>query len=818
MHIQSLAGKWEFHRIGDGEWLPGHVPGCVHTDLMAQGLIPDPFAADNERRVQWVAECDWEYRRKFVPDPETLAEEQVSLVCDGLDTLATVFLNGHKLLQADNMFRRYRRDMTGLLIEGENELVVRFDSPVKYITARQSELRLDSPEVCIPGGPHLRKAPCHFGWDWGPKLPPIGIWKDIRLEGHSSARLTQVHLRQAHNGDTVTLSAHVTIERLSDGPLKVRLRLLHPNGLTQKAEVDLPDGEDEQTPALNVIEPRLWWPNGYGEQPLYTVEVELLSGNRVVDSHRLKIGLRTLELRREPDEHGETFYFIVNGIPIFAKGANWIPPDSFPTRITDDHLEYLIRSAAQANMNMLRVWGGGIYEDDRFYDLCDRYGIMVWQDFIFSCGTYPPDEVFFKNVRAEAVENIRRLRHHASLALWCGNNEMEWGWVEWGWDTPEREPLKEAYDRMFHHMLPEICTAEDPDRPYWPSSPSSGTPFLEPNGGRAGDTHCWDVWHGPELFTGYRRHESRFVSEFGFQALPPMKTIRSFASDTDLNLTSYIMEYHQRSYGGNARIAGYMAAHFRMPRNFEETVYLSQVLQAEAIRTGVEHWRRNRDRVGGTLYWQLNDCWPVVSWSSIDYFGRWKGLHYAIKRLYAPVLLSAEDDGTHVSLHVTNDTTEEWHGKVSWSLERLDGSRLTTGDIPVSVPALSSIRARDLDFADRLDPDSIRDTVLVCDLADEKGTPVRTIVVPFVPDKHLNLTDPGLRFDVQVENGTAIVKLRTQRLARFIWLELDGYDVIFDDNLFDLPGGRTATVTFDAPDGLSPASIRERLRIRSLYG
>ncbi|MFL7791214.1 MAG: glycoside hydrolase family 2 protein, partial [Anaerolineae bacterium] len=496
MRTKSLTGQWQFRETGTKDWLPAHIPGSVQTDLLALNRIPDPFVADNELHVQWVAERDWEYRLAFQTDAEMLAEEHVFLVCSGLDTLADVALNGQALGHTENAFRQYRWDVKALLAEGENELLISFPSPMATIRLRLEEQPLLNPRHSLPGGPYLRKAPCQFGWDWGPKLPPIGIWKDVRLEECSTARLDDVHLRQQHADGQVVVSARASVERWIDAYLCAELCITGPDGQMQKASVKLAGDETDGTATIDVTNPQLWWPNGLGSQPLYQVEVNLLRDSLLLDQRTFKIGLRTMELRQEPDEFGTSFTFVVNGVPIFAKGANWIPADSFPTRISDTHLEHLIRSAVEAHMNMLRVWGGGFYEEERFYDLCDRYGLLVWQDFCFSCSIYPDDEAFVENVRVEAVENVRRLRHRTSLALWCGNNEMESGWAGWGWDhVAESERFRKGYDRMFHHLLPEICAAENPDTPYWPSSPSSNTPFVNPDSVRTGDTHNWAVWH-----------------------------------------------------------------------------------------------------------------------------------------------------------------------------------------------------------------------------------------------------------------------------------------------------------------------------------
>jgi beta-mannosidase len=817
MHTQTLTGGWQVRREGAEEWLPATVPGGIHTDLMAAGVIPDPFVGDNERRVQWVAREDWLYRRTFTLDPGLLDYDRVFLACDGLDTLAAVVLNGQEIGRTDNMFRQYRWDVKGLLRpDGPNEIEVAFASPVKYVEEKQAVRALPGVSQAIPGGPYLRKAPCQFGWDWGPQLPPIGIWKEIRLEGYSTARLEEIHLRQHHAEGQVTLEARVAVERWSDAPLTAAVRITAPDGETLQGEANIPAGSSEAVARVQVARPQLWWPNGYGEQPIYTVDVAL-RGDTALDERTYTMGLRTVELQQEPDQWGRSFEFVVNGVRIFAKGSNWIPADSFPTRITDEQLEGLIRSAAESHQNMLRVWGGGFYEEERFYDLCDRYGILVWQEFIFSCSIYPLDDAeFLENVRAEAVDNVRRIRHRASLALWCGNNEMEWGWADWGWDTPEFQDMKAAYLRFFHTTLPEWCASLDPDTAYWPSSPSSDTPFEDPNGQAQGDAHYWDVWHGRKPFTAYRGQYPRFMSEFGFQALPPMPTIRTYAEEADWNMTSYIMEQHQKNASGNSLMVGQMLDTFRLPRDFESLVYLSMALQAEGIRYGVEHWRRHMDRVAGTLYWQLNDCWPVASWSSLDYFGRWKALHYAARRFYAPMLLSVEDDGDRQTIHVTSDLREPWRGTVRWSLESLRGEALDSGEEQVEVPPFASVAVRALDFTDRRTDDSRRETVFVAELWQGERLVARQVAT-FVPTKHLSLEPPGLSVTPRVEGGTLAIDVTARSLARMVELSLDGADVVFSDNYFDLPTGRTVTTTCPMPDGWSLEQARAALKTRTVY-
>jgi beta-mannosidase len=831
-----LTGAWQFRQAGasqreeDEEWLPATVPGGAHTDLLALGRIPDPFVGDNERRVQWVAAADWEYRYRFAVAPELLRQPHIWLVCDGLDTLATVSLNGRELGRAANMFRQYRWDVKPLLKAEGNELRIDFESVVRHVARKQAIRNLPGVKEAIPGGPHVRKAPCQFGWDWGPQLPPIGIWKEIRLEGFDAARIAGVHLRQLHDGGKVKVEVEAEIELLEPvaKPLVLAVAITAPDGTAAEKIFEVVGqpgvGTTPGWPEISkvsahipIANPQLWWPNGWGDQPLYSVQVQLSRPAEILDERSYQLGLRTIELRQEPDKWGRSFTFVVNGRPLFAKGSDWIPADSFPTRLTTEALEGLIRSAARTHQNMLRVWGGGFYEDERFYDLCDRYGILVWQDFIFSCSVYPLDDPeFVENVRAEVVENIRRLRHRASLACWCGNNEMEQGWVEWSWKGPELQALKAAYDRFFHHTLPEWCAAEDPDHAYWPSSPSSNTPFENPNGQLQGDTHYWDVWHKRQPFTAYRNQHPRFMSEFGFQALPPLETIRTYAAEPDWNMTSYVMEQHQKNAGGNALMVSQMLEAFRLPKDFESLVYLSMVLQAEGIRYGVEHWRRQSRRVSGTVYWQLNDCWPVASWSSLDYYGRWKALHYAARRFYVPLLISIEDAPPCQAIFLSSDLLEPWQGSLRWALMTLNGEVLASGEKDAAVEPLGVTAVERLDFSEFLDDDSRRELVFVAELWQGEGRlAVQTAF--FAPTKHLSLVDPGVTATLAEEDGHLCVTLASGSLARLVELSLEGADVVFSDNYFDLPASDPVSVSCPLPGGWDLARAQAALKVRSVY-
>ncbi len=810
MITQSLAGDWELRQVGGDDWLPARVPGDVHTALLAAGRIPDPFDGENERQVQWVAGQDWEYRLEWPLADDLLAEGRVTLVCQGLDTLAELALNGRLLGRTDNVFRTYRFEVKPLLGEGTNTLSIVLRSPTAYVKARQRARRLGG--MFQPGVAHLRKVQSHFGWDWGPVLPTSGIWGDIALEGRSTARLDDVHLRQHHEDGRVTLSAAARCEVWGEGALTVELALTAPGGATARASAPVVDGAAAL--ALPVENPQLWWPNGLGGQPLYQVHVALRAGERTLDERVYQVGLRTVELRREPDRWGESFDFVVNGVPIFAKGANWIPPDAFVARVTPEHLEHLVGSAAAANMNMLRVWGGGYYERDAFYDLCDRYGLLVWQDCAFACAAYPLDDPdYVANVRAEVSDNVRRLRHRASLALWCGNNEVESLWPLFR----AGRGLTRACERFFYHELPTWLQAEDPERAYWPSSPSPGRFRARVARDAQGDTHNWTVWHGLRAFRHYRRSHTRFASEFGMQALPALATIAAFAGPGPQRLRSRVLAHHQRSPGGNDKLIYYLAARFRLPRAWDDLVYLTQVNQAEAVRIGVEHWRRHRPRCTGALYWQLDDCWPATSWASIDYYGRWKALHYAARRFFAPLALSLEDTGSRVAVYVANDLPQPWQGEVRWSLETLEGAVVAAGREPVATAPLGATHVRTFNWMAELRARRARDLAFVAELWQGEARLAGQVAL-FAPEKALRLPGPGLAAQVVLRDGVLHVDVAARALARFVELALDGAEVVFSDNYFDLPAGRERRITCPLPPGWSLEQAREALRVRSLAG
>ncbi|MGD2122905.1 MAG: glycoside hydrolase family 2 protein, partial [Gemmatimonadota bacterium] len=667
----SLSDGWEFRWAGEAtgvgmpqdlrdtlsSWLPATVPGTVHTDLLDQGLIPDPFYRNGEMRVQWIGEEDWVYRNTFIAASSMLEKEVVQLVFHGLDTFAEVRLNGNTILEADNMFRSWVADVRRLLRAGENTLEILFRSPLPPALDARSALPYELPAGNDRGDPpsrvFVRKAAYHYGWDWGPRLVTSGIWRPVELVGWSGGRIADLHLAT----DSITdeagfLNAAVDISitqgeadrRAAGGDVPMIVTLSSPEGAFEALshQIAVQAGINRAEFSVRITEPQLWWPNGMGEAHLYTVQADLKAGNRV-DTVSHRVGIRTVELVTEPDSVGESFFFEVNGVPVFMRGANVIPLDHFSPRVTEEDYRALFEDVVWANMNMLRVWGGGIYEEKTFYDLADENGILIWQDFMFANGMYPGDSAFLANVEAEAIHQVRRLRNHPSLALWCGNNEMDEGWKNWGWarnyDTPgDSAAVRNAYETIFHEILPNVVGELDPGRRYWPSSPSLG--WGDPESLNRGDSHYWGVWHGQEDFQVFAEKLPRFSSEYGFQAFPPMETVEAFTLPSDRGLFHPIVLAHQKHPIGNELILDYMGRDYPVPESFDDFVYVSQLLQARGMAVAFEAHRRAMPRTMGTLYWQLNDTWPVVSWSSRDYFGRLKALHYKTRKAFAPTLIS----------------------------------------------------------------------------------------------------------------------------------------------------------------------------------
>ncbi|SFC90618.1 beta-mannosidase [Butyrivibrio sp. YAB3001] len=782
---RNLHDNWEMRRTDQDKWYSAVVPGTVYTDLLENGLMEDPYYRDNEDAARELMDYDYEYRTRFAvsSSDELRSHEEVVLRFEMIDTVADIYLNDSLLGSVCNMHRTYEYQVKEIL-KDENELRVILHSPNKFIKKAFEEDPVLGTEDCSKGFPKLRKAHYMFGWDWGPRLPDAGIMRTVSLLGISKDRFESVYIRQKHLEDIVALSFDITTEKKS--------------GCTSKVSITSPDGKEiitdkDASEGVNIVSPQLWWPNGYGEQPLYTVKIELKSQDgEVLDIWEKRIGLRTMSISRQKDEYGEEFAHVVNGVKIFAMGADYIPQDNILSRVNKDRTRTLLKHCADSHFNCIRVWGGGYYPEDDFYDICDELGLVVWQDFMFACAVYRLTEDFEENIKEEIIQNVRRLRHHASLGLWCGNNEMELfvGQEHWG----AKHTLKSDYVKMYEYLFPKIMKEEDPQTYYWPASPSSGGGFDDPNDENRGDAHYWEVWHGNQPFTAYRQFHFRYLSEFGFQSFPSVKTIETFTEPEDRNIFSYVMEKHQRNSAANGKIMNYMSQTFLYPESLDELVYYSQLLQAEAIRYGVEHFRRNRGRCMGTVYWQLNDCWPVASWASIDYEGRWKALQYYAKRFFAPILISCEEKGyldqrvsvnddaepirKSIRLNVQNEQLESANVKMKWQLRNARAEILEQHEEDIKVDPLSSywFEEKSLDHA------LLHENYVSYQLVNRNNEVISEGTVLFCPPKHFKFVDPQLSY--RVEGDEIIVSAKAY--AKSVEIMNDNDDLLLSDNYFDL--------------------------------
>lgn len=808
MRARELNQNWTMRCVEDSQWQEARVPGTVYTDLLRNGNMEDPYWKDNEDAICSLMEKDYEYQCTFQGE-ETEDLSNAFLRFEGLDTVADIYLNNVHLGNAESMHRIWEYSVKDILLSGENTLKVVFHSPLKFIAEAYKKYGNIGNDDTYEGFMHLRKAHYMFGWDWGAHLPDAGIFRPVFLCSVSHGRIDSVYIRQQHEENKCTLKFKGDCIRETPGEYQWRVLVTAPDG--QKYETALSaEGEGQ----LVIEDPELWWPNGLGDQPLYQVEAQLLYEGNVEDTWKKRIGLRTMTMQRKKDQYGESFAHEVNGKAFFAMGADYIPEEHLLGRRCEEKTRRLLEDCRLANFNVIRVWGGGFYPDDWFFDICDELGLVVWQDFMFACSVYELTPEFEANIRKEFADNIKRLRHHASLGLWCGNNEMEMFVDERCWVTKASEVRDYLF--MYERIIPEVLGEYDPETFYWPASPSSGGSFDNPNDPDRGDVHYWKVWHGNRPFSEYRKHFFRYASEFGFQALPSKKTIETFTDDPDdWNLFSYIMEKHQRNYGANGKIMNYMQQTYRYPGDFDTVIYASQLLQADAIRYGVEHFRRNRGRCMGAVYWQLNDCWPVISWSSIDYTGRWKALHYYAKRFFAPVMISCQEESwltqeanmnrqhfqfeKSIHLNVTNETLGDKEILVKWYVRNAAAEILREEQAMIQVPAQESVWLPKEEL-----PEIDVFTQYVSFEAWENGKCISEGTVIFSYPKYFRYENPELSCKVE---GNQIT-VSSPVYAKSVEILNEQENLVLSDNYFDLNGdSRTVEILRGKPEGLKLRSV-----------
>ncbi len=851
----SLNGDWQFRQTsgdahaGTNDWHAATVPGVVQTDLLANHLIPHPFYRDDEAKLQWIGLAGWEYQRTFTLTPQQLQQKHADLVFHGLDTFAKVFVNDQQVLAADNMFRTWRVDVRAKLHAGSNTIRLEFSSPLLAVL---QQVKLEKYPLPDAGGSpfdrpfgvstsnYVRKAPYNYGWDWGPRFVTEGIWRPVEIEFWDAARIDSVYVRQL---DVSAASANLSVETdiVATAPEHVRVDLdqgpWSPSKNGTESDVAKPAkvkglrqtvwlhaGANHIVFLLNLDHPALWYPAGYGAQNMYRFQVAVRDGKHVLDRQEVHTGLRSLQLQRKHDPWGVSFTFVVNGIPIFAKGANVIPLDSFPTRVTDAQIVRVLQSARDANMNMIRVWGGGYYETNRFYELADQMGLMVWQEFMFGGAIYPYNADFLDNVRHEAQDQVRMLRNHPSIVLWCGNNESETSWFSWGdrlkfkANLPPdlRDDVWGGYMHLFSGILPQVVARYSPGTPYWPSSPSNDFTSA-PGNDQYGDAHYWAVWHGRAPFSSFEQQYPRFMTEYGFQSFPSMATIDSFTEPEDRTLLSKVMLAHQKNTEGNQLIKIYMDREFPQPKDFPSFVYVSQVLQAEGIKLGAEHLRRNRPHVMGSLYWQLNDCWPVASWSSMDYYGRWKALQYYARRFYQDVLVSPHVRDGKIEVAVVSDRMQPLHGTVRLQLMDFSGKVLLQKDVPVAMQPLSVAQvwaSTQAEFLQSQDPSLVFLHTELLVPGENDGQPVSTNNLYFLPfkDLHLPLATPQTKW-VTID-GQPALQLTSSALARDVDVDPGTLDAQPSDNFFDLLPGQPVTIRFQTT--ASVRALQQNVHVMSL--
>ena len=781
--------------------VPVNVPGTVLSGLLQAGRIEDPYFRMNEYEITELFYYDYVFTRKFYVPEEVCNEENVELICEGLDTIAEVSLNGVIIGYANNMHRTWDFNAKRSIHPGENEISVHFRSVLRYIDDYVYEPGKEVKFIntgSMKGAQLVRKAHCMFGWDWGPQLVDAGIFRKIGLKCWTGPQMREVYLRQHHDGGKVTLSVYTDLTEFPGEDKEYEIRILDENGKEAAHILKNCDPTDLGIyDTMEIEDPHLWWPAGMGEQPLYDVCVRLMQKGKVLSEETGKIGLRTLTVSRDKDQYGEEFAMTANGIKFFAKGANYVPEDCMLTTITPERQRYLLESCKRSNFNCVRVWGGGYYFSDEFYDICDELGLVVWQDLMFACNVYDFNDRFAANIYDEIQQNVKRLRHHACIGLWCGNNELEGAWVGWGEFQKETAYLRADYIKMFEQLVPDAVRKADKDTFFWPSSPSSGGCFDDPNDENRGDMHYWEVWHSKAPFSAYRDHTYRFFSEFGFQSYPGLKTVSSYTLPEDRNPFSEVMDSHEKDSNANEKFMNYFYQYFLYPKDFESFLYVTQILQALAIKTAVDHCRRNYGRCMGAVYWQFNDNWPVASWSSIDYFGRWKMLQYAAKRFFAPVAQSILLNDKTADVYLVNDRLEEQKYSAKLSVRSLDNKELWSIRRSGRIGERSAMKILSQELTAALAGLDEREVYLLSEvkIAEEHLQEVETLK----PYKYLKLRDPKLQVKISEKTESFEIELSTEAFAPYVWLDMEHADGIFSDNMLYLTEQKTK-VTLEKKD------------------
>ncbi len=764
--------NWTFNKQNDSEKSKAKVPGTIHTDLFENKLIPDPFFGTNEKQLQWIETENWEYETKFILSKSELKNQNIDLLFEGLDTYATIYLNGKLLIETDNMFRTWNKSVKNELKTGENQLKIIFKSASLF--GKEAAKKLP---YTLPGDEKVftRKAQYHYGWDWGPRFVTCGIYKPIKLHFWNDTQIENVRYEQISVTDELAkLNFIITLncEKAGNYNLKV---------YDKSKKINLKKGENKIQFPYEIKNPKRWWCNGLGEANLYPFIINISKKNKIIDDKKLNIGLRTIELVQEKDKVGKSFYFKLNGIPVFMKGANYIPPDSFLPRVTDSIYTTIVKNAVDANMNMLRVWGGGVYADDAFYDACDQNGILVWQDFMFACAMYPSDEKYLENVKNEVIDNVNRLQNHPSIALWCGNNENDEGWKNWGWQKQynysetDLTKIWKGYKKLFHEVIPQTLDSllSKEKNMYWPSSPSIGWGRKESL--LQGDSHYWGVWWGMEPFEIYKKKVGRFMSEYGFQGMPNIETFSKFTNSYNLNLNSEAIKSHQKHNTGYQTIQTYMERDYKIPSKFEEYIYVSQLLQAEGMKTAIEAHRRAKPYCMGTLFWQLNDCWPVTSWSSVDYFGKWKAFQYQAKRSFENILISVNEEENQYKVYIVNDELNSEKGKLELKLLDFDGKILWYKTAEILVEANTSKVYFEIN-KNEFEKLNLKKSVLKIKLNEAES------FYFFAKPKDLLLEKPNIQIK-KINEQT--IEISTDVLAKNVFLSAEN-EPSFSDNYFDL--------------------------------